>query len=90
VYLVRHVPTYDTCYFIRVGDRVPSSPFFISSTPALGPTEPPIQWVPGAASPGVKQSGLEADHSPPTIADVKKTWVYTSIPLIRLHGVVLN
>jgi hypothetical protein len=23
--------------------------------PALGPTQPPIQWVPGAVSPGVKR-----------------------------------
>jgi hypothetical protein len=34
--------------------------------------------------------GGEADHSPPTSAEVKNTWIYTSIPLIRLHGVVLN
>jgi hypothetical protein len=24
--------------------------------------------------------GREADHSPPTIAEVKKTWIYTSTP----------
>jgi hypothetical protein len=30
---------------------------------------PPIQWVPGDLSPG-----READHSPPTSAQVKKTW----------------
>jgi hypothetical protein len=24
-------------------------------TPALGPTQPPVQWVPGALSPGVKR-----------------------------------
>jgi hypothetical protein len=27
-----------------------------------------------------KQLGREADHSPPTGAEVKKTWVYTPIP----------
>jgi hypothetical protein len=32
---------------------------------ALGPTQPPIQWVPGALSLGVKWPGREADHSPP-------------------------
>jgi hypothetical protein len=32
---------------------------------ALGPTQPPIQWVPGALSLGVKRPGREADHSPP-------------------------
>jgi hypothetical protein len=31
--------------------------------------------------PGVKRQGLEADHSPPTSAEVKKMWIYTSTPL---------
>jgi hypothetical protein len=29
---------------------------------------------------GVKRQGREADHSPPTSAEVKKTWIYTSTP----------
>jgi DNA polymerase-3 subunit alpha len=37
----------------------------------------PTQWVPGALSPGVKWSRLEADHSPPASAEVKKMWIYT-------------
>jgi hypothetical protein len=41
-------------------------------------TQPPIQWVPGTLSPGVKRPGREVDHSPPTSAEVKKTWVNTS------------
>jgi hypothetical protein len=48
--------------------------------PALGPTKPPIQWVPEALSSGVKRPGHEADHSPPNSTEVKKTWVYTSTP----------
>jgi hypothetical protein len=40
--------------------------------PILGSTQPPIQWVPGALSPGVKRQGRKADHSPPSIAEVKK------------------
>jgi hypothetical protein len=52
--------------------------------------QPPFQCVPTAVSPGVKRPGREADHSPPTSAEVKKTWIYTSSPSIRLHGVVIN
>jgi hypothetical protein len=32
-----------------------------------------------ALFPGLKRSGHEADHSPPTSAEMKKTWIYTSI-----------
>jgi hypothetical protein len=42
------------------------------SRTALGPTRPPIQWVPGALSLGVKQPGREADQSPPSSAKVKE------------------
>jgi hypothetical protein len=54
--------------------------FSMSSGPALGCTQPPIQWVSEALSPGVKRPGREADHSPPTSAEVKKMWIYTSTP----------
>jgi hypothetical protein len=54
--------------------------FSTSSRLALGSTQPPIQWLPGAFSPGVKCPGHEADHSPQTIAEVKKMWIYTSSP----------
>jgi hypothetical protein len=47
---------------------------------ALGPTHPPIQWVPGALSLGVKWPGREAGHSPPSSAEVKNAWSYTSTP----------
>jgi hypothetical protein len=39
---------------------------------ALGPIHTPIQWVPGALSLGVKRPGREADHSPPSSAQVKE------------------
>jgi hypothetical protein len=52
--------------------------FSTSFRPALGFTHPPIQWVPGVLSPGVKRPGREADHSPPTSAEVKKMCIYTS------------
>jgi hypothetical protein len=50
----------------------------------------PIQWVPGALSLGVKRPGREADQSPPSSAEVKNMWSYTSTPPICLHGVVLS
>jgi hypothetical protein len=39
---------------------------FCLSRPALGPTQPPIQWILVALNLGVKRSELEADHSPPS------------------------
>jgi hypothetical protein len=37
----------------------------------LGPTQPPIQCVPGALPVGVKRPGREADYSPPSSAEFK-------------------
>jgi hypothetical protein len=34
----------------------------------------------GGSFPGVKRPGREADHSPPTSAEVNKMWIYTSTP----------
>jgi hypothetical protein len=39
---------------------------------------------------GVKRPGRDADHSPPSSAEVEKAWRYTSTPPIRLHAVVLG
>jgi len=64
--------------------------FTTASTTALGPTQPPIKWVPVALSLGVKRPGREADHSTLTNAEVKNAWSYTSTLSIRLHGVVLS
>jgi hypothetical protein len=64
--------------------------FTIESRTVLGPTQPPIQWAPGALSLGVKLPGREADHSPSSSAEVKNAWSYTSTPPMRLHGVVLS
>jgi hypothetical protein len=56
---------------------------------ALGPTQPPIVWVTGALSLGVKRPGLEGNHSSPSSAEVNIAWSYTSTPPVLLHGVVL-
>jgi hypothetical protein len=50
--------------------------------------QPPIQWLPGALSLGVKRR--EADHSSPSSAEAKYAWSYTSTPPVRLHGVTLS
>jgi hypothetical protein len=49
----------------------------------------PIQWVPGALSPGVKRPGRVVGHSPTTSAKVKKV---KSVHLLHtaLNGVVFN
>jgi hypothetical protein len=75
-----------------VGVRVPegSRVFSTSSSPALVSTQPPIQWVPGVPSPGVKWPVREVDHSPPTSAEVKKMWIYTPIPTYALMAVQLH
>jgi hypothetical protein len=64
--------------------------FTTASRTALGPTQPPVQWVPGALSLGVKRLGREADHSLPSSTEVKEyVELYLHSP-IRFHGMVLS
>jgi hypothetical protein len=76
------------------GVRVPAGAgiflFITASRQALGPTQPPIQWIPGVLSLGVKRPGHEADHSPQCNAEVKNACSYIFTPSIRLNGVVLS
>jgi hypothetical protein len=46
--------------------------FTTASRAALGPTQPLIKWLPGARSLGIKLPGREADHLPPSSAEVKE------------------
>jgi hypothetical protein len=46
--------------------------FTTASRTALGLTQPPFQWVLGVLSLRVKRPGREADHSPPSSAEVKE------------------
>jgi hypothetical protein len=50
------------------------------SRPALGPTQPPVQWVPGVSR-GKVRPGRAADHSPPSSA---WSWKSRPIPLPTL------
>jgi hypothetical protein len=43
-----------------------------SSRTAVGPTQPPVQWIPWVLSLGVKRLGREADLSSPCSAEVKE------------------
>jgi hypothetical protein len=54
--------------------------FATTSKPALGHTQPPIQWIPGTLTLGIKQSVCEADYSPPFTAKIKNEWICTSTP----------
>jgi hypothetical protein len=65
----------DTVTPLAVRAEVDNSGFSTAFKPVLGLTQPPIQWIPG-----IKRPGREADHSPPTSAGVRNTWIYTSIP----------
>jgi hypothetical protein len=59
-----------------VGVRVPVGSRIFSS-----PSHPDWLWgPPNLLSNGYQRPGREADHSPPTSAEVKKIWIYTSIP----------
>jgi hypothetical protein len=67
---------------VPVESRIFTSPY--RPDRLWGQLNPAIQWVLGALSPGVNQQVHEGGHSPPTSAEVKKTWIYTSISLYVL------
>jgi hypothetical protein len=58
------------------------------SRPALRPTQPPIQWVPGGGSfpEGKARPGPDADHSPNLVPRSRMGRSCMSSPLWRLHG----
>jgi hypothetical protein len=64
--------------------------FTTASRTALRPTQPPIQWVTGALSLGVKRPGSESDHSPQYSAEVIKCVELYFHSLIRLYGMVVS
>lgn len=57
------------CFDCRWGQEI--IPLSQLSRLVLGPSQPPIHWVPGAVSPGPKQRMREADHSRTSVVEVK-------------------
>jgi hypothetical protein len=51
-----------------------------ASSPAVKPTQQPIQWVMGTLSSGLKRPEREADHSPPSNAEVWKGGAISPLP----------
>jgi hypothetical protein len=70
----------------RQGQRI--FPLASVSRPALGPTQPPVQWVPGVLSPGVKRGrGVTLTIYSPLVPRSRMSRSYTSYPPKRFHGV---
>jgi len=57
--------------------------FTTESRPALGPTQPPSQWILRFLSPGVKRAKREADISPLSSAEVKNVSSWLGALLCR-------
>jgi hypothetical protein len=72
----------------RSGDRIPvGGEIFRLSRPALGSTQPPIQWVSGLSW-GKVRPGRDANPSPPSSAEVLEELSYTFTPLWATTGPV--
>jgi hypothetical protein len=82
-YYYIYVPVY-----LKSELKIVKSAFNFSSRPTLGPTQPPVQWVPGALSPWVKRGrGVTLTTYPHLVPRLRMNRSYTSSPLRRLHGV---
>ena len=65
----------------RSGDRIPVGRYFPHlSRPAVGPTQPPVQWVPGLPR-GEERPGCDADPSPLAVPWSRKDRAITLLPL---------
>jgi len=59
------------------GSNPSGDEIFRPSGPALGPTQPPAQWVPSLSGGNVRPE-CAADHSPPSSAAVMEEYSYNS------------
>jgi len=76
---------------VLYGVRISAGTFFLAfsntTTPARGPTQLPVQWVLRDVFSWVKGLGREADHSPPSSAEVKNEWSSEkSLKMKNSHG----
>jgi hypothetical protein len=70
----------------RQGQRI--FPLASVSRPALGPTQPPVKWVPGVLSPGLKRGrGVTLTTHPHLVLRSSMSRRYISSSPKRLHGV---
>jgi hypothetical protein len=74
IFLFHVFITFLSAAMVRFPVRAGMFLFVATSRHALGPTQPPIQWVLG-----VKRPGCEGDYSLPSSSEVKNAWSYTSI-----------
>jgi hypothetical protein len=54
--------------------------FFAESGSVLRSTQPPMQWIQRDLSAGIKRQGREAEHSPPSSAEVRNGRTATPFP----------
>jgi hypothetical protein len=54
----------------------------------LGPIQPPTQWVPGSFPDGKARPRRDADHSPPSSAEVMNEQELYLLSPLRLHRVL--
>jgi hypothetical protein len=78
---------YDQEVVVRVpiGSRI----FFFPRCPrpALGPTQPQIQWASREISLAVKRPRGEAEHSPPSRAEVKNDGAIPPLPYVVIVSI---
>lgn len=70
---------------VRFPARTKTLFFSTSARQALGPTQPPMEWVSGAFSSRVKRLGREAHHSPPPSAEVRNTAAILPVGRSKQH-----
>jgi hypothetical protein len=59
------------------------------TSPALGPTQPPVQWIPGVLSPGVKRGrGVTPPTHPHLVPKSRMSRSYTYSPTFASIGVL--